>query len=85
MKTVIHKFGLYGAAIAGGVLTRTLLARVWEATTDRPPPKNPDAVGVSWKEALIWGATAGVLAGLSRTVARKSYTTLTHTRPERIE
>jgi hypothetical protein len=82
MTNSLHKIGLYCTAVAGGFLTRALLEYVWEASTERPAPKNPDAKGVTWGEALLWGASAGVLVGVARTAARKGYTALTHTRPE---
>jgi hypothetical protein len=57
--------------LAASMTTRLVLERVWEETTARPAPKNPASPGVTWGEALVWGATAGLLAGLARTVARR--------------
>lgn len=85
MRQTFHKLGLYGSVVAGGALARLVLENVWEATTDRPAPKNPAARDVTWKEALLWGASAGLLAGLVRTVMRRGYSGLVDIRPEKID
>ena len=85
MKQAHHKLGLLGSAVAGGMLAKLIMENVWEATTDRPPPKNPAAKGVSWKEALLWGGSAGLVVGVVRTVMRRGYTELIDERPEDIE
>lgn len=61
---------LIGVATAG-IATHRLLERIWEENARRPAPKNPADPGVSWGEALLWAASAGVLAGLAKTVTRR--------------
>jgi hypothetical protein len=63
-------FAMLGV-LAAGLTTRRLLERIWEENTSRPPPKDPTLPGVTWGQALLWGASAGLLAGLVRTVARR--------------
>jgi hypothetical protein len=60
------------AAIGAGILTRNLLQASWEKTFDRAPPTNPASPDVAWKEALLWGATAGAAAGIARIVSRRA-------------
>lgn len=79
-----HKLGLYSSVIGGGVLARLILENIWEAATDRPAPKNPAAKGVSWKDALLWGASAGLLVGVVRTVMRRGYSDLVDKSPEEL-
>lgn len=62
--------------LAAGITTHRLLERVWEENTSRPAPKNPASPGVTWGEALLWGATAGVLAGLAKTATRRGISEL---------
>jgi hypothetical protein len=64
------------AVMATGVTATRLLEHAWEAKTSEAAPKNPAAPGVGWGEALLWGATAGVLAGVAKTVARRGVSKL---------
>lgn len=77
MKDFAHNAALFGCVVVAGFATRHALAWAWEARTERPAPKNPAAPGVSWKEALMWGAAAGVVAGVARTVVRRTYSEVT--------
>jgi hypothetical protein len=63
--------------LAAGITTHQVLERIWEESTERPAPKNPAAPGVTWGEALLWGATAGILAGLAKTAARRGISEFT--------
>jgi|GEM_PF-2661728 len=74
---VIDNAAIFGGVMAVGFVTRLILERSWEATTDCPVPKNPPAPGVKWQEALLWGGTAGVLAGLVQTAVHRGYSELT--------
>lgn len=85
MSNLAHKVILYGAVLAGGLATRAALEQVWEAGTDRPAPKNPAADGVSWRDALMWAAAAGVVVGVARTAIRRTYAGFIDADPEEIE
>lgn len=85
MDKLVHKIGIYAAAVAGGLATRALLEKAWEAKTAKPAPKNPAADDVTWSQALLWGASAGVLVGVARTAIRKSYVELANEDPEEID
>lgn len=63
-----------GAAVAAGVLTNRLLKSAWKQSRGKEPPTNPAAAGVSWTEALIWGASVGAAVGISRVLARRTST-----------
>lgn len=63
-----------GAAVAAGVLTNRLLKTAWKQSRGEDPPINPAAAGVSWTEALIWGASVGAAIGVSRVLARRTTT-----------
>lgn len=77
MKKALHEVFLFGAASVAAFAVHRALEEVWEHKTREPAPKNPAAKGVSWKDALLWGASAGALAGIARVVTRRSYTRLT--------
>lgn len=79
MKKALHEIVLFSAASVAAFGVHRLLEEVWENHTGEPAPKNPAAHGVSWKDALAWGAAAGALAGIARVVTRRSYTRLTGT------
>lgn len=61
------------SGIAGAVLTRQLLQRVWTAVSDadREPPFNPADRRIAWPTALQWAVAAGVGAGVARVVSQR--------------
>lgn len=59
------------AAIGAGIVTRSLLKRVWTDTTGEQPPNDPSDPSVAWSEALTWAAAAGVAVGVGRVVGRR--------------
>lgn len=59
------------AAIGAGVLTRSLLKRVWTDTTGEEPPNDPADPSVGWPAALTWAAAAGIAVGVGRVVGRR--------------
>jgi hypothetical protein len=61
-----------GAAAAAAVIAHGVLEKTWKQVRRKDPPLNPAAPRVTWGEALSWGAAAGIVAGLSRVVARRS-------------
>jgi hypothetical protein len=71
MSDTRNKLAFMAAIAVTGLVTHKALAEAWEAKTERPPPLNPAAPGVSWGEALLWGAIAGVVAGLGKTLVRR--------------
>jgi hypothetical protein len=60
-----------GAAAAGAVIAHSVLEKAWKQIRQKDPPLNPAAPKVTWSEALTWGAAAGIVAGVSRVVARR--------------
>jgi hypothetical protein len=60
-----------GAAAAAAVIAHGVLEKAWKQIRQKDPPLNPAAPKVTWTEALTWGAAAGVVAGISRVVARR--------------
>jgi len=70
--TTAENFLALGAALAATVLARRTLQAGWEKTFDRQPPKNPTSPGVTWGDALLWGAASGALVGLVRIASRRA-------------
>ena len=62
-------------AAASGALaaltTRQLLRRGWSAWRKAPPPDNPAAPDVEWKDALLWAGITGLVVGVGRVIARR--------------
>ncbi len=65
-----RKLILAACLVGTGLLTRYVVAEVWEESTGEAPPKNPAADGVDWSQALIWTTTASLAVGIGRTVVR---------------
>lgn len=61
----------WSGALVGAVLARKALTAAWTQVTGTTPPDNPAAPDATWGEALRWGALAGLIAGVSRVVARR--------------
>jgi uncharacterized protein involved in exopolysaccharide biosynthesis len=61
-----------GAAAFGGFLARKSLETAWRQIRRSDPPLNPVTPKTTWTDALLWGAAAGLVAGLSRVVMRRS-------------
>lgn len=63
-----------GAAVLAAVAARRGLKAIWKQTKGTEPPEDPSAPGVTWRDALLWGAAAGALAGIARVVGRRTST-----------
>lgn len=78
----------WSGALMGAVMARKALTMLWVQVTGDEPPDNPAARGTTWRDALLWGAAAGLVAGLSRTAGRKlatgAYASLSGTREEQV-
>lgn len=72
-----------GAAIAAGIITRSLLKKGWEAGRHQPTPTNPSKEGVGWKDALAWAAISGLAGGVMRVFARRGATSAWHSAAHR--
>jgi hypothetical protein len=61
------------AGIAGTVISRSLLERLWGAVVraEQEPPLNPADRRVSWAQALTWTVGAGVGVGVARLVSQR--------------
>lgn len=59
------------AAIGAGIVTRSVLKRMWTSATGEEPPNNPADPSVGWSQALTWAAAAGVAVGVGRVVGRR--------------
>jgi hypothetical protein len=82
--TLTNDLSMLAVVAVTGFATRQLLEWAWESQTDRPAPKNPAQSGVSWPESLLWGATAGLLAGLVQTTTRRYYSVKTNSDPDTV-
>ena len=61
-----------GSAMIASYATRNLLRAGWRVFADEDPPMNPASPDTEWTEALAWTVAAGVAAGVTRLVARRS-------------
>ncbi len=59
-----------GVAIAAGVAARNGARKAYERRVGKAPI-NPYDADVQWRHALLWGATTGVLVGVSRIVGHR--------------
>lgn len=79
----------YGFAIPTGMLVRKALTSAWTKQVGSAPPKNPEAPGTQWREALLWAGVSGVIVALGRLIASagaaKTYKTLTGKVPPGLE
>jgi hypothetical protein len=60
-----------GSAAVVGFASRQLLRRGWSAWRKQPPPDNPAAPDVAWRDALLWAAATGLVVGIGRVAARR--------------
>lgn len=60
-----------GVAIAAGVTARKCAVKAYERQMGKPP-MDPDDPDVKWRDALMWGAATGMLAGVARVVGRRA-------------
>lgn len=73
MQKVLYKvFGILTGVLAAK-LARSLMESSWKRThAGANPPRQPDAPGTQWGEALTWAVASGVAAGVARLLATKS-------------
>lgn len=62
---------LTGSAVAAGLLARKLARKSWEIVADEPPPLNPAAPSVGWRDAIAFTVGTAVFVGLARLVTRR--------------
>ena len=79
----------YGFSIPTGILVRKAIQGSWTSIVGTDPPKNPEAPGTQWKEAIAWAAASGVAITVGRMIASagaaKTYKTLTGKLPPGLE
>jgi Protein of unknown function (DUF4235) len=59
------------SSVLGAVVARKVLTFVWEKTTGRQPPANPEHPSVTWPEAVTWAVLSGAFVGVARLVAQR--------------
>ena len=59
------------AALAAGLLTRSLIEAAWRRFTHDEPPRNPAGRETGWGEAVAWTVAVGVAVGTARLLARR--------------
>lgn len=60
-----------GAAILAAAVVRKTMEKTWEAMNDKVAPSNPADPETSWREAVVWSVTSGVVIGLARMFAER--------------
>lgn len=72
MQKVLYKvFGILSGVFAAKT-ARSVMEFGWKRThAGANPPRQPDAPGTQWSEALTWAIASGVAAGVARLLATK--------------
>lgn len=63
--------GVGGTAIAA-LATRKVLAKVWEKSTRKPVPINPQQPGIGMSEALAWTVVSGIGVAVAQLVVERA-------------
>lgn len=73
MQKMLYKmFGILSGVFAAKV-ARSVMESGWKRTHGGAnPPRQPDAPGTRWSEAIAWAVASGVAAGVARLLATKS-------------
>ena len=61
-----------GSRAITGMAAHLLMRKGWRYITNKKPPLNPASHGVKWGEALLWGATSGLVIGMIKTIVRRA-------------
>jgi Protein of unknown function (DUF4235) len=79
----------FGAGAFAALVTRRVLAIVWNQFADIPPPEHLADRRVSWIPALSWAVATGVGIGVMNLVAQRSAATVweaaTHEMPPALQ
>lgn len=59
------------AMMVAETASRVVINEGWRRTTHTAPPRNPERPGITWRQALTYGAVTGAAGGLIGVVARK--------------
>ena len=70
VQTAAYRAVSFAAAVSTGLVTRSLLTKLWE-NVKGDPPRDPSDPDVGWQDALTWAAAAGVGVGVGRVVGRR--------------
>ena len=73
-KEEIKEIMVGGLTLLSAMAARKLLEKTWILFTKEDPPTNPEDRGVSWKEAILWTVSTGVILGLTKLVVRRNAT-----------
>lgn len=57
-------------ALAAAIIASKMIDEGWRRYSGEPP-MNPEMRGVSWKQALLWGALTGSVVGVARVGGRR--------------
>ena len=69
---VVWKLVGIGAGVLASKVSRTVVEKAWRKTKHTDPPRNPEAPGTTWGEALSWAVASGIGIGVSRMLATRS-------------
>ena len=59
------------SALVAGIAAKKLLKTVWEKSTGKPPPANPESPQTTWVEAVGWAVVSGIVYGIARMIATR--------------
>ncbi|WP_169735501.1 DUF4235 domain-containing protein [Halomonas halodenitrificans] len=69
------------AAVAASMMARKAADKAYRHEVGETPPEDPDEPDVEWRQALLWGASTGVLVGVARVVGRRAGREVMHRAP----
>ena len=79
----------FGAGAVAALVTRRVLAMVWNQFVEVPPPEHIADRRVPWRQALSWAVATGVGVGVMNLVAQRSAATVweaaTHEMPPALQ
>ena len=61
-----------GSAAVAALVTRVAARQGWKAATGSRPPRNPAAAGTTWKQAMLWAVTTGMVVGVARVLTERA-------------
>jgi hypothetical protein len=66
------------SSLLGALIARKLLTFVWEKSTGKAPPANPEHPSVTWPEAVTWAVMSGAVVGVARLIAQRKVAATWH-------
>ena len=69
---VVWKVVGISAGLLASKVSRSVVEKTWRKTKHTDPPRNPEAPGTTFNEALTWAIASGITMGVARMLATRS-------------